>query len=184
MTDAAYDWSQFHSRMYYLAPMNEVFRRFATPDGLQSFFIYRAQHRSAEGIPRPGDAIVQAGDRYDWDYVHDYSHGGVFEAVEPNRYLRFSFGAMTVEIHFRELAEAIEVDLHQTNCATEDPERAWQHLNCRSCWIYFLTNLRSILAGGPDVRDFDHPQWNDSVGIGFHPEAGPGAPRVKAAETT
>ena len=34
---------------------------------------------------------------------------------------------------------------------------------------YFLTNLRSVLAGGPDVRDFGHPEWNDSVSIGWVP---------------
>ena len=38
-------------------------------------------------------------------------------------------------------------------------------------------NLRSVLAGGPDVRDYAHPEWNDSIGIGFNPDAGPGTPR-------
>ncbi len=83
-----------------------------------------------------------------------------------------------MDISFREVGDAIEVDLHQTGCATQDPERAWQHVNCRSCWIYFLTNLRSVLAGGPDVRDFEHPLWNDSVSIGFDVDAGPGEPRT------
>jgi hypothetical protein len=83
---------------------------------------------------------------------------------------------MHVEIKLREVAGATEVQLHQTGCAAEDPARAWQHLNWRSCWIYFLTNLRSILAGGPDLRDFAHPNWNDSISIGFDPNAGPGTP--------
>ncbi len=73
---------------------------------------------------------------------------------------------MRVEIHFRDRGDTTEVDLHQTNCATIDPDRAWQHVNCRSCWIYFMTNLRSVLAGGPDVRDFEHPEWNNSVSLG------------------
>ena len=173
-----YDWTQFHVRMYYLAPLEEVFRRFSTQAGLESFFIYHAEHSAADGNRRNADKAVQTGDQYDWTYVHDFQHGGEFEAVEQNRYIRFSFGSMTVAISFNDVGDATEVDLHQTNCAVDDQGRAWQHLNCRSCWIYFLTNLRSVLAGGPDVRDFEHPTWNDSVSIGFDVNAGRGTPRA------
>ena len=70
------------------------------------------------------------------------------------------------------------ITVFSTNCATEDPARAWQHVNCRSCWIYFMTNLRSVLGGGPDLRDHEHPNWNDSVSIGFEPGSDPGKPRT------
>ena len=172
-----YDWSQFHVRMYYLAPLPEVFRRFSTADGLQSFFIHEAKHTAPDGTPRRPQEQVQAGDHYDWIYVHDFKHGGTFEQVEPNRLVRFTFGTMNVTVSFRDVGEATEVDLHQTRCAISDPDRAWQHVNCRSCWIYFMTNLRSVLRGGPDLRDHEHPNWNDSVSIGFKPDSDPGQPR-------
>ncbi|MCP4009605.1 MAG: SRPBCC domain-containing protein, partial [Proteobacteria bacterium] len=149
----SYDWSQFHVRMYYLAPLEQVFRYFSTAEGLESFFIYKATHTAANGDLRRPDEQVQTGDSYHWTYVHHFAHGGEFTLVKPNCLVRFTFGTMTVDVHFRDVGEATEVDLHQTNCATEDPDRAWQHVNCRSCWIYFMTNLRSVLAGGPDIRD-------------------------------
>ena len=170
---SAYDWSQFNVCMYYRAPRAEVFRRFATAAGLESFFIGQAEHRAPDGTPRGRDAIVQLGDTYQWTYLHDFAHGGTFLAVEPDRLVRFTFGDMTVQVRLRTVGDATEVDLHQTGCATEDPARAWQHVNCRSCWIYFLTNLRSVLAGGEDLRDRDHPQWNDSVSIGWVPAQAP-----------
>lgn len=172
-----YDWSQFHVRMYYLASLHEVFRCFSTATGLESFFIARAAHTAPGGALRAPDEQVASGDRYRWDFVHDYALDGEFTRVEPGRLVEFTFGPMTVGVHFREVGDATEVDLHQTNCATVDPDRAWQHLNCRSCWIYFMTNLRSVLAGGPDLRDHEHPEWNDSVSIGFDPARGPGKPR-------
>lgn len=180
----SYDWSAFHVRMRYLAPLEEVYRRFATARGLESFFIYRAMHRTADGHERDPDELVRRGDHYDWTYVHDFGHGGTFTDAAVNDSLGFTFGSMQVDISFREVetrdgGRAAEVDLHQTNCATTDPDRAWQHVNCRSCWIYFMTNLRSVLATGHDVRDFDHPEWNDSVSIGFDPHGLPGEPRVK-----
>lgn len=172
-----YDWSQFHVRMYYLAPLADVFARFSTAAGLESFFIYKAEHTGPDGAARGPSDQVSSGDRYAWTYVHDFGHGGEFTRVEPDKHVEFTFGDMRVAVSFCQVEGATEVDLHQTNCATQDPARAWQHVNCRSCWIYFLTNLRSVLAGGPDVRDFEHPAWNDSVGIGFDPHAGPGRPR-------
>ena len=119
------------------------------------------------GTRRSADEHVQTGDRYEWRYVHDFGHDGTFTEVAPPRRISFTFGSMHVSLSFREVAGATEVDLHQTGCATEDPDRAWQHVNCRSCWIYFMTNLRSVLAGGPDVRDFENPEWNDSVSIAW-----------------
>ncbi len=174
---ASYDWSQFHVRMYYLAPLERLFPFFSTAAGLEAFFIYKAVHTAKDGAVRASDEQVQTGDSYHWRYVHDFAHGGDFLQVETNRLVRFTFGTMTVDVRFRQVGEATEVDLHQTNCATVDPDRAWQHLNCRSCWIYFMTNLRSVIAGGSDLRDYDHPNWNDSVSIGFEPDGDPGQPR-------
>lgn len=172
-----YDWTQFHVHMYYLAPIEEVFRRFSTAKGLTSFYIGEARHTAPDGTARASDETFQAGDAYYWTYLHDFAHGGTIEAMEPNRLVRFTFGKPTVEIRFRTVGPATEVDLHQTGCPTEDPERAWMHLNCRSCWIYFLTNLRSVLGTGVDLRDHDHPQWNDSVSIGWDVKTGPGVPQ-------
>lgn len=173
---SSYDWSQFHVHMYYAAPREAIFRRFATAAGLESFYMGIAVHTAADGTPRGRDEVVQTGDTYDWTYVHDYAHPGTFLEVIPDALVRFTFGDMEVAVRFRDVDGATEVDLHQTGCAIEDPARAWQHVNCRSCWIYFLTNLRSVLATGHDVRDHDHPQWNDSVSIGWDPTTVPGSP--------
>ena len=82
--------------MYYLASMEEVFARFSTSAGLESFFIYRASHSAPDGEVRGRDELVQAGDHYDWEYVHDYRHGGEFLSVVSNERVEFTFGAMQV----------------------------------------------------------------------------------------
>ena len=112
----AYDWSQFHVRMYYLAPLEQVFRYFSTAEGLESFFIHQAVHTGKDGTIRKADEPVQTGDSYHWTYVHDFAHGGEYLLVETNQLVRFTFGTMTVDVHFRDVGDAVEVDLHQTNC--------------------------------------------------------------------
>jgi hypothetical protein len=156
--------------MYYLAPIGDVFERFSTSGGLESFYVKSARILGPDGQPRDDDERFVAGDTYDFQYVHNFGHDGEILAIETDTLVSFTFGVCQVDIHFREIDGATEVDLHQTGCPLEDPDRAWMHLNCRSCWIYFMTNLRSVLAGGPDVRDYDHPEWNDSVSIAWVPE--------------
>ena len=93
-------------------------------------------------------------------------------ALEPGRRVGYTFGgAMRIDVTFLDREGAVEVRVEQTGCATQDPDRAWQHLNCRSCWVYFLTNLKSVLEHGTDLRDRERPQWNDSVSIGWEPSA-------------
>ena len=166
---SGFDWSQFYVHMYYLAPLEEVFSRFATSAGMESFFVRRARFTAADGTRRASDEFFRPGDAYEFEYVHDFSHGGTILGFEENSLVSFTFGECGVAIRFRVVDGATEVALHQTDCPLEDPQRAWMHMNCRSCWIYFMTNLRSVLADGPDVRDFDHPDWNDSVSIGWDP---------------
>lgn len=165
----AYDWSRFSVHMYYRASLDDVFRAWATPRGLASFFIAQATHVSPDGSPRTADEITRAGDTYTWRWLHDFSLTGQVLACEPKQHVAYTFGGpmridITVTAHD---SEQVEVRLEQTGCAREDPDRAWSHLNCRSCWVYFMTNLKSVLEHGIDLRDHVQPHLNDSVSIGW-----------------
>ncbi|MHC4959191.1 MAG: SRPBCC family protein [Planctomycetota bacterium] len=163
-----YDWSRFRVHMFYRAPLDAVFAAWATPGGLESFFIASADHRSPDGDRRAPDAACVGGDRYHWRWMHGIELRGEVLACEPSRSVAYTFGSdMRFEVALREREGAVEVGLLQTGCATQDPDRAWQHLNCRSCWIYFMTNLKSVLEHGTDLRDGEQPEWNDSVSIGW-----------------
>jgi len=167
MTDA-YDWSRFAVTMHYAAPRERVFDYWASAIGLQSFFIGEAQHVDADGNPRAAEERAQTGDSYTWEFLHGFTLEGEFLEVVPDERVVFTFGGdMRVEVSLHDAEGAIEVKLEQTGCATEDPARAWSHVNCRSCWIYFMTNLKGVLEHGTDIRDFEHPERNDSVSIGW-----------------
>jgi hypothetical protein len=48
----------------------------------------------------------------------------------------------------------------------DDPEdRVQGSLNCRSCWIYFLTALKGQMERGIDLRD-RRPETADSISVG------------------
>jgi len=167
MTDA-YDWTQFTVHMHYRAPLDRVLAAWTTAEGLSSFFIGSARHESEDGVERAQGEPSVAGDRYAWDFLHGFHLDGRLLPCEGDERVAFTFGGgLRVGVSFRERDDAVEVRLHQTGCATEDPARAWQHVNCRSCWIYFMLNLKSVLENGADLRDHQHPVRNDSVSIGY-----------------
>ena len=174
MTDAAdYDWSTFSIVLYYDRPIDEVFRSWTTGRGLESFFVAEARFRSADGIERAADEVVQKGDRFRWHWRHPFVLEGAVTNVVPNRKFSFSFGSMAVSVMFSRTDSQTEIHLVQSEIPETAEGRVMGHLNCRSCWIFFLVNLKSVLETDRDLRD-SRPDRVSSVEVGFEPLSGKG----------
>lgn len=163
-----YDWTRFDVVFYYDQEPDRVFRAWATEAGLRSFFIETALFTAADGTRRGPEEVVRAGDRYRWDWRHPYWLEGEVTGVDEGRALSFTFGTMAVSVRFADLDGQTELTLTQTDIPDSADGRVFGHLNCRSCWIFFLTNLKSVLATGTDLRDTD-PGRVSSMEVGFCP---------------
>lgn len=170
--DRPYDWSRFEVHDYYDAPAREVFRAWATAGGLCRFFLEEARHASPAGRERaPGEA-ARPGDRYHWRWRHGPGIEGEFLGVDEDRLVAFTFGGMEVRVRPVPVDGGTRLDLEQTGIETDDAGRVRGHLNCRSCWVFFLTNLKSVLHHGHDLRD-RRPERAMSIEVGFPlPEGG------------
>jgi uncharacterized protein YndB with AHSA1/START domain len=171
MPDAErYDWSRFEIVYYYDRPLETVFRAWTTAAGLSSFFVADARFTAPEGDPRRPDEIAQAGDGYRWEWRHPFVlEGRVTDLVNEKRCsYTFTFGGMEVSITFSWVGEQTEVHLVQSNIPDTAEGRVMGHLNCRSCWIFFLVNLKSTLESGRDLRDAS-PDRVSSIEVGFEP---------------
>ena len=157
-----YDWTRFSITFFYYAPRERVFAAWATPRGLESFFV-----RSARFSGRGPDDLVVAGDRYEWAYVQDYAHGGEVLEVVPGESVAYTFGSMRVDVTVKETGDGVRVDLVQSNIPDTEEGRPKSHLNCRSCWLFFMTNLKSILEHGIDLRDRTRPGRASSMEVGY-----------------
>ncbi len=165
-----YDWSHFHIGMHLQTTQQAVFRAWSTSQGLESFFIRQAMFTSPEGAPRRPDEVAHAGDSYHFKFVHNFELGGqVLEVDEPNRF-KFTFGGtMTVAIDISALEDGrTRCLLTQGGIPTDESERPYSHMNCRSCWIYFLMALKARLEHGIELRDLN-PQTADAVSVHFQP---------------
>jgi uncharacterized protein YndB with AHSA1/START domain len=160
-----YDWSAFTVHSYYRAPLEAVWQAWSTAEGLESFFIADARSEPATGPMRAPGEQVHAGDRYRWRFLHGLELVGSFREVDPMQRVAFSFGGMETSVDLQQRGDQVEVRLHQAGCRTDPEGSAGDHLNCRSCWVFFLTNLKSVLEHGTDLRDWEAPGVNDAVSV-------------------
>ena len=167
MTKMKYDWTNFDVNFYYPAKVGEVFKYWATGQGLKSFFIEEIEIRSANEIINEVDE-VKSGDEYSWTWRHGYSISGQFTEVVTGKLLSFTFGDMLVTLTFKEENSRCLVSLKQTQISNDSSGMVMGHLNCRSCWVFFMTNLKSIILNGSDLRD-DDPDITSSYEVGFEP---------------
>lgn len=162
----AYDWTQFVVTMYYRADPDLVWRAWSTPDGLESFFIERCEATTPDGRPLASSDQVTTGTRFRWTWRQGIAIDGHFTEVAERGRVAFTFGDMHVAVGLCETPDGVRVDLHQTEIPDTPDGRVRGHLNCRSCWIHFLTNLASILASDTDLRH-PNPTVVSSMEVGF-----------------
>ncbi len=89
-------------------------------------------------------------------------------AADDAAHFAFTFGEMNVAIALNAVGNQTELHLLQTEIPNTPEGQVGGHLNCRSCWIFFLNNLTSVLDHGHDLRD-DQPDRVSSMEVGFVP---------------
>ena len=163
---APHDWTAFDVHLHVGAAPDTVLSHWRSAAGLESFFVREARFTDADGASRsPGDE-VQTGDRYRWLAIHDVEMTGEMLAAALD-HVAFSFGERyRVDVRAGEHGGGALLHLRQTGLRDDPDDRVHGSLNCRCCWIYFLTVLKARLEHGIDLRDQD-PRTADSIAVGF-----------------
>ena len=166
----SFDWTSFCLHMYYRVEPALVYRAWATAEGLTSFFIRSATMVAPDGKNRGATELVAADDRYTWEWHHDYTLEGKILKADSRRQLCFTFGPqMEVAVSFYPVTDGTLLKLEQTGIPdSSELDKAHGHLNCRSCWTFFITNLKSVLEYGFDLREKSLHR-SDCIGIDFVP---------------
>lgn len=157
-----YDWSTFSKKIAIKASLDDVYQAFSTQQGLESWFLREAIfNRYGDQLTAKEDALE--GDEYHWKW-HGWSDD-VFENgrvlfVETNKCFAFSFDQngktdMVVFVTFEEMGENVIVSLSQSEIPTDEEGKSMFHVACLSGWIFYLTNLKSVLEDGLDLRNKD-----------------------------
>lgn len=155
---AEFDWSRFRLGIYIKASPEAVYRAWATAAGLVAWFPNAARYESRSGKSRGKPGLAKTGDLYTKYFFYGggiESTGRVIAARKPSLF-KITFapnGEITVRVS--KVGKYSLVELVQGKIATSAKARIDSHMGCRTGWTFYLTNLKSVLEGGPDLRELD-----------------------------
>lgn len=141
MTKQKYDWSQFTQRVAVAAPVEKVFNMWTDPQLMRSWFVTDARME------------LKKGGEYEWTwYGGTKEKGKILDSQKPHR-LTFTFAKSKCEVVVKKDKRGSLVILKQYDIPTGEDEKVNIHLNCSCGWTFYLTNLKTFLEFGIDLRD-------------------------------
>jgi uncharacterized protein YndB with AHSA1/START domain len=150
-------WTKFTKRIFIETDAQEIYNAWTTQEGLEKWFLRKAEFTTADNKLRERKSSVLKGDSYVWRW-HGY-HDGAFEqgkVLDANGtdFFQFTFTAdciVTVSIE-TEHGQNVVV-LTQENIPIDENPLSNLFVACGEGWTFYLTNLKSILEGGIDLRN-------------------------------
>jgi len=152
-----HDWSQFRLRIPVKADTDAIYRAWTTQEGLENWFLRKAAFTKKDGTSKERKDTVEPGDTYEWlwhGWGDEIVERGVIKEVNHQSSFGFSFGkAGNVNVAIKKEEGDILLELVQSDIPTDETSKAYFYLGCQKGWLFYLTNLKSILEGGIDLRN-------------------------------
>ncbi|HYJ38832.1 MAG TPA: SRPBCC domain-containing protein [Chitinophagaceae bacterium] len=149
--------TKFIKRISINATPQEVFQAWCTQEGLETWFLRSSEFIKPDGSTRQRNEPFQKDDVYHWLW-HGYGDD-VYERREivdtnGNDSLSFKFtGDCLVTVNIKtERGETI-CELIQDRIPSSADLSDHLYVLCGEGWTFYLTNLKSILEGGIDLRN-------------------------------
>jgi uncharacterized protein YndB with AHSA1/START domain len=150
-------WSSFKVTGDYNTDIRSLYEAWATPAGLEKWFLRKADFYAIAGRLRDPDEFILKEDVYEWYWFGwDDSAQEKGEILEANGtdLVKFTFAKdniVTVQIISRNGVSIVE--LTQENIALEEDPSKNLFVQCQVGWTFYFANLKSILEGGVDLRN-------------------------------
>jgi len=148
------DWSTFTKRITIQANKQTIFNFFTVQENIEKWFLRLAEFYSSEGETRKRDSNIENGDTYKWMWhgSDNVAEGEILEANHPN-HIKFRFLGCLVDVTISEEEGETMVELVQSDIPLDEESKKNLHVGCTRGWTFYLTNLKSILEGGIDLRN-------------------------------
>ncbi len=151
------DFSQFKLRVNVKTSIENAYRAWTTAEGLNAWFLGGLVFSDENGKERPLDAAAQPNDAYTCYFSNKPGvvamKGKVLKANGKDVYsFTFSKGCPVTITIYAEQGETI-VELIESNLPTDEETIKRHYVGDSKGWIFYLTNLKSVLEGGLDLRN-------------------------------
>ena len=152
---ANYDWDRFTLRISIRASEEAIRNAWTTQDGIERWLLSRAEFTKPDGSLRENGSRVEAGDTYAWRWHGhaDYVGTGEILPSEGDSFLRFTFSGCIVSVTAKHEAGETLCELTQEMPQEKEEDRRYYYIECGKGWTFYMTNLKSTLEGGIDLRN-------------------------------
>ena len=154
MTEETFNMDQFTHAIYLNAPLEKVYEYAATPSGIIKWFMGKAKYFYKDKHIRLGNDLVQKGDTFLWNWLEkDLELKGIVTEAVENKTFQFTFSPLyLVTLKFYTEKGRTKLTLTQEYQESAD-KNDFNYINCCTCWVFFLTNLKSVIENGTDLRE-------------------------------
>jgi uncharacterized protein YndB with AHSA1/START domain len=150
-------WTSFKVTGDYNTDIRTLYEAWATPAGLEKWFLRKADFFTIPMRLRGPEEFIMKEDTYEW-YWHGWGDqtcekGQILEANGTDL-IKFTFAKdciVTVEISSRNGISLVE--LTQENIPIENDPAKNLFVQCQVGWVFYFTNLKSVIEGGVDLRN-------------------------------
>ena len=154
MTEENFNMKCFTHAIFLDAPVEKVYEYAATPSGIIKWFIGKAKYYYKDQNIRLGNDLVMKGDSFLWSWLNkDLELKGIVTEALENKSFQFTFSPLyIVTLDFYPGKERTKLTLtqqYQDSAVKND----FNYINCCTCWVFFLTNLKSVIENGIDLRE-------------------------------
>ncbi len=143
MEKKKFDWSQFKQSVAVAAPVEKVFEMWTEPELLRNWFLADAKIE------------LKKGGEYEWKWKAGIKERGKVLSVKKPSKLSFTFAGSVCDVTFKKDKRGSLVTLHQHSIPDTEKGKYDVHLNCSCGWTFYLTNLKTYLEYGIDLREKD-----------------------------
>jgi len=152
-----YNWKQFTKRITIHSSSQSIYDAWTTQQSLESWFLRLAEFKTPNGVLRKRSEPIQKGDRYKWLWFgYDDTIAEEKEVLLANgkNELQFIFsGECSVVVTIKQEGGESICELQQTMPMDDEAEQRYFFIECGKGWTFYMTNLKSMLEGGVDLRN-------------------------------
>lgn len=151
------NWSSFTVNLPLDQSKDRIIDAWLTQKELEKWFLKLAEFKTRNGEIRKKEEVIQPGDQYRWQWFgwpeSVEEHGEILKP-QDDEFLRFIFGKSgTVSVKVVTENNQTIIRLIQENIPVDEHSKMNFYVGCKTGWTFYMLNLKSILQGGPDLRN-------------------------------
>lgn len=142
-------FDSFTKKIFIKTTQERLYWHWATPKGICSWFLRKAEYIPPQGLPRTAESYMQSGDDYVWGW-HNWDALEKGKVVQANGtdFLEITFADSKVSVLLENQDNVCLLTLKQYDIPTDEQSKLNIHYGCSNGWTFWLANLKAYLEHG------------------------------------